>query len=110
VIALFQSIQMLCPTAIVVLLITGLVQPWMIIVLSVVVGITDALSMPSFGFACKTPATRIIEKAPHQPMPPVRRAAQSSAYRVRFHCTVTEREFGRSDTSWDSCTGRRAPF
>jgi predicted MFS family arabinose efflux permease len=48
VIALFQSIQMLCPTAIVMLLVTGLVQPWIIIVLSVVVGITDALSMPSF--------------------------------------------------------------
>ena len=48
VIAVFQSIQMLCPTAIVVLLVAGLVQPWMIIVLSVVVGITDALSMPSF--------------------------------------------------------------
>ena len=48
VIALFQSIQMLCPTAIVVLLVTGLIRPWMIIVLSVVVGITDALSMPSF--------------------------------------------------------------
>src|SRR5882672_9871515 len=48
VIALFQSIQMLCPIAIVVLLITGRVQPWIIIVLSIVVGITDALSMPSF--------------------------------------------------------------
>jgi predicted MFS family arabinose efflux permease len=48
VIALFQSIQMLCPTAIVVLLITGTVKPWMIIVLSIVVGVTDALSMPSF--------------------------------------------------------------
>ena len=48
VIALFQSIQMLCPIAIVVLLITGLIQPWMIISLAVIVGITDALSMPSF--------------------------------------------------------------
>ena len=48
VIALFQSVQMLCPVAIVVLLLAGLVQPWMIIVLSVAVGITDALSMPSF--------------------------------------------------------------
>jgi predicted MFS family arabinose efflux permease len=48
VITLFQSIQMLCPTAIVALLVTGLVRPWMIIVLSVVVGVTDALSMPSF--------------------------------------------------------------
>ena len=48
VIALFQSVQMLCPSAIVVLLLAGLIQPWMIIVLSVVVGITDALSMPSF--------------------------------------------------------------
>ncbi len=48
VITLFQSIQMLCPTAIVILLITGGIQPWMIIGLSVIVGITDALSMPSF--------------------------------------------------------------
>jgi predicted MFS family arabinose efflux permease len=48
VISLFQSIQMLCPTAIVLLLVAGLVQAWMIIALSVVVGITDALSMPSF--------------------------------------------------------------
>ena len=48
VIALFQSIQMLCPVAIVVLLVTGRIHPWMIIVLSVVVGVTDALSMPSF--------------------------------------------------------------
>ncbi len=48
VIALFQSIQMLCPVAIVVLLATGRIHPWMIIVLSVVVGVTDALSMPSF--------------------------------------------------------------
>jgi predicted MFS family arabinose efflux permease len=48
VITFFQSIQMLCPTAIVVLLVMGRVQPWMIIALSVVVGVTDALSMPSF--------------------------------------------------------------
>jgi len=48
VIAGFQSVQMLCPIAIVVLLLTGAVQPWMIIALSLIVGITDALSMPSF--------------------------------------------------------------
>jgi predicted MFS family arabinose efflux permease len=48
VIAFFQSIQMLCPIAIVALLMTGLIQPWIIIGLSVVVGVTDALSMPSF--------------------------------------------------------------
>ncbi len=48
VITLFQSVQMLCPLAIVVLLLTGTLRPWMIIALSVVVGITDALSMPSF--------------------------------------------------------------
>ena len=48
VIALFQGIQMLCPVAIVALLASGQIRPWMIIVLSVVVGITDALSMPSF--------------------------------------------------------------
>lgn len=48
VITVFQSIQMLCPAAIVVLLVAGHVRPWMIILLSVVVGVTDALSMPSF--------------------------------------------------------------
>jgi predicted MFS family arabinose efflux permease len=48
VIVVFQSIQMLCPTAIVVLLLTGAVKPARIILLSLVVGITDALSMPSY--------------------------------------------------------------
>ena len=48
VIATFQSVQMLCPTLLVVLLLTGTVRPWMVVVLSLVVGITDALSMPSF--------------------------------------------------------------
>ena len=48
VIAVFQSIQMLCPTLIVILVLLGTVRPWMIICLSVIVGVTDALSMPSF--------------------------------------------------------------
>lgn len=48
VITVFQSIQMLCPTGIVVLLATGQLQVWMIIVFAVIVGVTDALSMPSF--------------------------------------------------------------
>ena len=48
VITVFQSIQMLCPAAIVALLVAGHVGTWMIILLSVVVGVTDALSMPSF--------------------------------------------------------------
>lgn len=48
VITVFQSIQMLCPTAIVILMLAGTIQPWMIILLSVMVGVTDALSMPSF--------------------------------------------------------------
>ena len=48
VITLFQSIQMLCPTLIAILLAAGLVKPWIIVALSVVVGTTDALSMPSF--------------------------------------------------------------
>jgi MFS family permease len=48
VIALFQSIQMLCPLTIVALLLVGAARPWMIVSLSLVVGITDALSMPSF--------------------------------------------------------------
>ena len=48
VIAIFQSIQMLCPLALVVLLLLGHINPWIVISLSLVVGITDALSMPSF--------------------------------------------------------------
>jgi predicted MFS family arabinose efflux permease len=48
IIAICQSIQMLCPTLLVVLLLTGTVEPWIVIALSFVVGITDALSMPSF--------------------------------------------------------------
>ena len=48
VIALCQSIQMLCPILLVGLLISGTVRPWMVIGLSAVVGVTDALSMPSF--------------------------------------------------------------
>lgn len=48
VITWFQSAQMLCPMIIVALLIAGTARPWMIITLSLIVGITDALSMPSF--------------------------------------------------------------
>ena len=48
VIFLFQSIQMFCPVAVVLLLLTGTIQVWMIIALSLIVGVTDALSMPSF--------------------------------------------------------------
>ncbi|SFI35884.1 Predicted arabinose efflux permease, MFS family [Collimonas sp. OK307] len=48
VITLFQSIQMLCPILLVILLLTAAIQPWMVIVLSLIVGVTDALSMPSF--------------------------------------------------------------
>ena len=44
----FQSIQMLCPVVIVLLLWLHEVRPWMIIALSLIVGITDGLSMPSF--------------------------------------------------------------
>lgn len=43
----FQSIQVVCPVLIVVLLMTGRIQVWMVIALSLVVGITDALSGPS---------------------------------------------------------------
>ncbi|MGC1459005.1 MAG: MFS transporter [Steroidobacteraceae bacterium] len=48
VIAGFQSLQMLCPIVIVALLLGGIAHPWAIIAMSLVVGITDALSMPSF--------------------------------------------------------------
>src|SRR5579871_2406754 len=48
VIAAFQSIQMLCPLTIVILLITNHTRPWIVVLLSLIVGVTDALSMPSF--------------------------------------------------------------
>lgn len=48
IIVMFQSVQMLCPILLVGLLLAGTVQPWIVILLSLVVGITDALSMPSF--------------------------------------------------------------
>jgi MFS family permease len=48
VIAICQTIQMLCPTLLTILLLSGAVRPWMVIALSTVVGVTDALSMPSF--------------------------------------------------------------
>lgn len=44
----FQSFQMLCPILVVVLLMQGSLHPWMVVVLSLVIGVTDALSMPSF--------------------------------------------------------------
>lgn len=48
VIAIFQAIQMLCPIALVVLLLAHAIAPWMVVALALVVGITDALSMPSY--------------------------------------------------------------
>jgi MFS family permease len=44
----FQGIQMLCPVLIVALVAMGWVKVWMIIAVSLVVGITDALSAPAF--------------------------------------------------------------
>ena len=48
VIFFFQGLQALCPIILIFLVVTKTVQPWMIILLSLVVGITDALSMPAF--------------------------------------------------------------
>jgi predicted MFS family arabinose efflux permease len=48
VIVVFQSLQMLCPLLLLVLLWAHRVQPWEVIALSLGVGITDALSMPAF--------------------------------------------------------------
>lgn len=48
VIFFFQSLQALCPIILIILVVTKTVHPWMIIFLSLIVGITDALSMPAF--------------------------------------------------------------
>jgi len=58
VIAIFQSIQMLCPLLLVALLIVGKVSPWIVIATSLVVGVTDAMSMPSF----QTIVSSIVDK------------------------------------------------
>lgn len=57
-IATLQSIQMLCPLLIVGLLLHGSIQPWIIVALSLVVGVTDALSMPSFQTIVSTLVSR----------------------------------------------------
>ncbi len=44
---LFQGLQAACPILVVALLVTGRLQVWMLLVLSLAVGITDALSGPS---------------------------------------------------------------
>lgn len=48
VIYFFQGIQMLCPLVIIALVVAGWINVWMIIFLSLIVGITDALSTPAF--------------------------------------------------------------
>ncbi len=48
VIYFFQGIQMLCPVVIAALVAAGSIRVWMIIALSLIVGITDALSTPAF--------------------------------------------------------------
>jgi len=48
IIILFQGIQFLAIILLVSLLALGLLKPWMIILISLSVGITDSLSMPSF--------------------------------------------------------------
>jgi len=47
-ILLFQGIQLLCVVILVTLLILGWLKVWMIVLISFLVGTTDALSMPSF--------------------------------------------------------------
>lgn len=48
IIASLQFIQMLCPIVLVWLILEHRVEPWMVVMLSLVIGVTDALSMPSF--------------------------------------------------------------
>ncbi len=48
VIFFFQTIQMFCPILVVLLILTGTISVWIIIGLALIVGITDALSMPAF--------------------------------------------------------------
>ncbi len=74
VITLFQSLQMLCPIAIVALLLTGGLAPWIVIALSLVVGITDALSMPAF--------TSIVPTIVERPQLPAALALNSTQFNL----------------------------
>jgi MFS family permease len=58
VITTYQSIQMLCPMILVGLLLTETVRPWMVVLLAAIVGVTDAISMPSF----QTIAPSLVER------------------------------------------------
>lgn|GEM_PF-3061309 len=65
VISVCQTIQMMCPALLVALLL-GTTQPWIVVLLSLVVGVTDALSMPSFQSivpSSNTSANTLIQKA-----------------------------------------------
>ena len=75
VIAGFQSLQMLCPIVIVALLLTGTAHPWWIIGMSLIVGITDALSMPSF-------SSRIVPSIVTHEQIPAGLALNSTQYNV----------------------------
>ena len=48
VVLFFQTIQFLCIITMLILLITGWLKVWMIVIISFLVGLTDSLSMPSF--------------------------------------------------------------
>lgn len=48
VVVLFQALQFFCVLTLVVLLLAGWLKVWMIVCISFLVGLTDALSMPSF--------------------------------------------------------------
>ena len=48
VVLFFQAIQFICVLALVILLATGLLKVWMIVIISFLVGLTDALSNPAF--------------------------------------------------------------
>jgi predicted MFS family arabinose efflux permease len=48
VVFVFQALQFLCVATLVVLLVGGWLKVWMIVCISFLVGLTDALSMPSF--------------------------------------------------------------
>jgi MFS family permease len=50
-VATLQLVQMLCPILLLTLLAARMVQPWMIIVLSLVIGTTDALTVPTLSNA-----------------------------------------------------------
>jgi hypothetical protein len=92
VIFFFQAIQMVCPILLVVLILTGTIQVWMIIGLSLIVGITDTLD------ACLP-----IHRAVNRRYQPDRNCNRSEFHPIQFIEGAGSGDCRRGDVSVRAC-------